>query len=84
MNLGKTFLDQENYSFREVSHPISRKTFVLYSCIYWQLEIRDLLFSLQVQGGGNVGNALTAAARLGIDCRIFTKVNTTICVFSRY
>lgn len=29
---------------------------------------------LQVQGGGNVGNALTAAARLGLDCRIFTKV----------
>ncbi|KAG0575985.1 hypothetical protein KC19_5G046000 [Ceratodon purpureus] len=29
---------------------------------------------LQVQGGGNVGNALTAAARLGLECRIFTKV----------
>lgn len=29
---------------------------------------------LQVHGGGNVGNALTAAARLGLDCRIFTKV----------
>lgn len=32
------------------------------------------LFCWQVQGGGNVGNALTAAARLGIKCRIFTKV----------
>lgn len=29
---------------------------------------------LQVQGGGNVGNALTAAARLGLTPRIVTKV----------
>ena len=77
-------IEKEKYLFREVSQLISRKTFVLYSCICRQVEIRDLLFSLQVQGGGNVGNALTAAARLGIDCRIFTKVNTTICVFSCY
>lgn len=28
-----------------------------------------------MQGGGNVGNALTAAARLGLDCRIFTKAS---------
>ncbi|CAK9859541.1 unnamed protein product [Sphagnum jensenii] len=29
---------------------------------------------LQVKGGGNVGNALTAASRLGLNTRIFTKV----------
>lgn len=28
-----------------------------------------------MQGGGNVANALTAAARLGLDCRIFTKAS---------
>jgi hypothetical protein len=27
-----------------------------------------------VKGGGNVGNALTAASRLGLNTRIFTKV----------
>lgn len=29
---------------------------------------------MQIQGGGNVGNALTAAARLGLSPRIVTKV----------
>ncbi|KAL2634164.1 hypothetical protein R1flu_005643 [Riccia fluitans] len=29
---------------------------------------------LQAQGDGNVGNALTAAARLGLSPRIFSKV----------
>lgn len=36
----------------------------------------------QVQGGGNVGNALTAAARLGLECRIFTKASSTVCCSS--
>ena len=34
----------------------------------------SLTLSFQVQGGGNVGNALTAAARLGLKTRIVTKV----------
>lgn len=31
----------------------------------------------QVQGGGNVGNALTAAARLGLKPRVYSKVMDT-------
>ena len=38
----------------------------------------------QVHGGGNVGNALTAAARLGLDCRIFTKASTLFFVVTLF
>lgn len=34
------------------------------------------LLPLQVQGGGNCANALTAAARLGLKPTIVTKVHT--------
>jgi sugar/nucleoside kinase (ribokinase family) len=36
--------------------------------------VRRFVTLVQVQGGGNVGNALTAAARLGLQARIISKV----------
>ncbi|CAK9859562.1 unnamed protein product [Sphagnum jensenii] len=38
--------------------------FCCFSCCFFQLK-----------GGGTVGNALTAASGLGLNARIFTKVN---------
>lgn len=35
----------------------------------------------QVQGGGNAGNALTGAARLGLMPRLITKVSHIIVIF---
>lgn len=40
----------------------------------FQREVTKRLVCTQVQGGGNVGNALTAAARLGLQPRIISKV----------
>jgi hypothetical protein len=37
-------------------------------------KIRSL--ALKVEGGGNAGNALTGAARLGLNPRIISKVNS--------
>lgn len=39
------------------------------------LAIMGIFSLLQVRGGGNAGNALTCAARLGLTTRLSTKVH---------
>lgn len=48
------------------------KNYLLWSCFC----------VLQVQGGGNAGNALTCAARLGLNPRIISKVFVLFIMFS--
>lgn len=41
---------------------------------YPQPDAKIRTEKLEVQGGGNCGNALTAAARLGLKCSLFSKI----------
>ena len=57
-------------------------TFHEFICVLVLFTLINGGFS-QVQGGGNVGNALTCLARLGLNPRLISKVPFFFIIFSR-